>query len=130
MPAATSISVNDAAPTAHVFVPVSVTPQLSLFRNVAAAATSATEENIGLSLSRATANRPTNKVKITINLPHETLALNSIDTVVRDTFRFVGEFIIPDQMSTAERTDAEAVVRNALAVAAIKGYITNLEAYW
>lgn len=130
MPAATSISANDSGAVAHVFVPVSVTPQLSLFRNTATAAMSASEENIGLSLSRASANRPTNKVKITINIPHESLAPNGIDYVVRDTFRFVGEWVIPDLMSTAERNDAETIVRNVLNVTALKNYIKDLEAYW
>lgn len=128
MPAATSLSINDATPTAHVFVPVSVSPQLSLFRNVADAAISASEEQIGLSLSRATANRSTNKVKLTLSVPHEQTIDGAV--VVRDTFRFTGEWVIPDSMSSTERADAAALVKNALANADIEDYVTDLEPMW
>jgi hypothetical protein len=128
MPSAASLSINDATPTAHVFVPVSVSPQLSLFRNVAGAAISASEEQVGLSLSRATANRATNKVKLTLSVPHE----QTIDgqVVVRDIFRFSGEFVLPDSMSAAERGHAMALVLNAMTHADVQDYVTDLEAFW
>lgn len=128
MPAASNLSINDATPTAHVFVPVSVSPQLSLFRNVAGASISASEEQIGLSLSRASANRATNKVKLTIAMPHE----QTVDgvVVVRSTARFTGEWTLPDDMSATERGHFAAIVKNAAANADIEDYVTDLEAFW
>lgn len=128
MPAAASLSISDATPTAHVFVPVSVSPQLSLFRNTADAAVSASEEQIGLSLSRATSSRATNKAKITISLPHEQTIDGAV--VVRDTFRFSGEFVIPDTMSSTERNHAITIVKNAMANATVMGYVSSLEPVW
>lgn len=128
MPSAASLSINDATPTAHVFVPVSVSPQLSLFRNTASAAISASEEQIGLSLSRANAGRSTNKIKVTVALPHEQTIDGAV--VVRDTFRFSGEWVIPETMSSTERGHAEAIVQNAINHATIGGYITALEPVW
>lgn len=128
MPAASSISINDATPTAHVFVPVSVSPQLSLFRNVADAAISGSEEQIGLSLSRANANRATNKVKLTFAMPFEQTVDGQV--IVRSTARFTGEWTLPDDMSATERGHFAALVKNSVAQADIEDYVTDLEAYW
>lgn len=129
MPAATSVPIVDGQTVTHTFVPSVVSPQLTILRNTAASI-SAAEEQLGLSLSRATANRATNKVKITIALPHTWTDSNTGLVGVRDVFRFTGEFIIPDTMSEEERADASAIVRNALAVTAIKNYVNTLESYW
>lgn len=128
MPAASSLSVNDSTPTAHVYVPRQVSPNLSIFRNTADAAVAATEEQIGLSFSPASSSRETNKVKISLAVPHEQTVDGAV--VVRDTFRFNGEFVIPDGMSSTERAHAAALVANMLDNADISGYITDLEPVW
>lgn len=128
MPAATSISINDATPTAHVFVPVSVTPQLFVLRNTAGAANSATEEQAGLSLSRANSSRATNKVKVTLSKPHE----QTIDglVVVRDIARFTGEYTLPETMSATERNHFATLVKNLVSNADVEDYVADLEAFW
>jgi len=128
MPAASSISINDATPTAHVYVPVQVSPELSLFRNVADAAISASQEQIGLSFSRANGNRSTNKVKVTLSTPYEQTVDGAV--IVRSTARMVCEFILPDDMDATERADFAALAANALDHADIKGYLEDLEAVW
>lgn len=128
MPAASSLSVNDATPTAHVFVPVQVSPSLSLFRNTADASTSATEEQIGLSISRATSSRATNKVKVSFSKPHEQTVDGAV--VERSTARANIELTMPDDMTSTERADFAALVANALDNADIAGYITDLEPVW
>lgn len=128
MPAASSISINDATPTAHVFVPVQVSPNLSLFRNTADAATSATEEQVGMSISRATSSRATNKVKLTLSVPHEQTVDGAV--VERSTARMNVEFVLPDDMSSTERADFAALAANSLDAADIAGYITDLEPVW
>jgi len=124
MPSASSISINDATPTAHVFVPISVTPQLSLFRNTADASISASEEQVGLSISRASAQRDTNKVKVTLSVPHEQTIDGAV--VVRSTARGICEFILPDDMTSTERADFAKLMANALDHADIAGYLTDL----
>lgn len=125
MPSATPLSVNDATPTAHVFDPMTVTPELATYRNYADAAVSASAEQLIVSLSLATSQRATNKVKVTISDPIE----QTVDgvVVVRSTPRFTGEFILPDDMSVSERDHFGALVRNALAHADIKGYYEDLK---
>lgn len=128
MPSATSISINDATPTAHVFVPISVTPQLSLFRNTADASISASEEQVGLSISRATAQRDTNKVKVTLSMPYEQTVDGAVQ--VRSTARFISEFVLPDDMTATERADFAKLCANSLDHADIAGYITDLTPVW
>lgn len=128
MPAASTISINDATPTAHAFVPVQVSPSLSLFRNTADAAISASAEQVGLSISRASSARSTDKVKVTLSIPHEQTIDGAV--VVRSTARMNAEFILPDDMTSTERADFAALVANALDHADVKGYLTDLEPVW
>lgn len=128
MPAASNISINDATPAAHVYTPTSISPQLSTYRNVADATISAGEESLSLSLSRASANRATNRVKITLAVPHE----QTVDSVVsvRSTARMNCEIILPDDMTQTERDDFAALVSNAFDHADVQGYFADLISTW
>jgi len=128
MPSATTISINDATPTAHAFVPVQVSPSLSIFRNTADAATSASEEMLGLSISRSSSARATDKVKVSLSLPHEQTIDGAV--VVRSTARMNVEFVLPSDMTSTERADFAALAANALDHADVKGYLTDLEPVW
>lgn len=128
MAAASPISINDATPTSHTFNPVSVSSNLSLFRNTSGASTSATEEQIGLSLSRASAGRSTNKVKITFAMPFEQTIDGAV--VARSVARMNCELILPDDMSSSERDDFAALVSNLLDATAVQAYIADLEPVW
>lgn len=128
MPGATQLSINDATPTAHLFDPVAVSPNLTLYRNTTDAATSATEEQIGASLSRASGSRVTNKVKVTVSVPYEQTIDGAV--ITRSTARANIEFTLPDDMSASERDHFGAIVRNTLAHADIKGYYEDLIPVW
>lgn len=128
MPAASTISINDATPTAHAFVPVQVSPSLSLFRNTADAAISASEEQIGLSISRASSSRATDKVKVTLSIPYEQTVDGAV--IVRDTARMNAEFILPESMTSGEKADFAALVANLFDHADVSGYLTDLEPVW
>lgn len=128
MSAASQLSINDATPTAHLFDPVSVTPNLTLWRNTTDASTSATEEQVGASLSRANSSRDTNKAKLTLSVPYEQTVDGAV--VTRSVARMNVEFILPDDMSGAERTDFGAIARNFLADADIKAYYEDLIPVW
>lgn len=128
MPSASTISVNDATPTAHAFDPVAVNSNLALFRNIATAATSATEEQIGLSLSRANATRATNKVKVTLSVPYEQTVDGAV--ITRSTARMNVEMTLPDDMSATERSHFAALASNLLDHADVKGYFKDLIPVW
>ena len=128
MSAAAQLSINDATPTAHLFDPVAVSPSLALFRNTTDASTSATEEQIGASLSRANANRATNKAKISVSVPYEQTIDGAV--VTRSVARANIEFVLPDDMSSSERSHFGALVRNTLANSSIADYYEDLVPVW
>lgn len=128
MPAASQISINDATPAAHLFDPVAVSTNLALFRNTTGAATSATEEQIGLSLSRANSTRVTNKAKFTLSVPYEQTVDGAV--IARSVARANVEVTLPDDMSSTERGHFAALLANMFDHADIKGYITNLAPAW
>ena len=125
MPSASSISINDATPTAHAFVPRQVPPSLSKFNTSADAAVAATEVVFGLRFSPASSARPTVKVKATLAVPHEQTIDGAV--VVRDTARMNCEFVLPDGMTLGEREDFYALCKNLLAHADVTSYVEDLE---
>ena len=128
MPSATNLSINDATPTAHVFVPAGNNGNVQFYRNVADAAIAASEEILGVSLSRFTTNRPTDKVKLTLSVPHEQTVDGQVE--VRDTARFTGEWTLPNSMTSAERGHFAALVANAIDNSDIAGHVEDLLPVW
>lgn len=128
MPSATNLSINDATPTAHVFVPAGNNGSVQIYRNTADAAIAASEETLAISLSRFTSNRPTDKVKLTLGVPHEQTVDGQVE--VRDTARFTGEWTLPNTMSATERADFAALVANAIDNSDIAGHVEDLIPVW
>lgn len=128
MPAATNISINDATPTAHVFVPVGKSGNVVNYRNVADATISAAEETLSLSLSRSNATRATDRVKITFSMPFEQTVDGEV--TVRDVARFSGEFILPNTMTTTERADFQKIVSNGFDATDVAAHVTSLTPTW
>lgn len=128
MPAATNISINDATPTAHVFVPVGKVGEAIIYRNTAGAVISAGEESLALSMNRASGSRSTDKVKISFAYP----CVDTIDGVetIRCVGRFNGEWTIPDVMTDGERTDFERIVANGFDATDVKAYVKDLVPTW
>lgn len=122
MPSASSISLADGTSTARSFDPQSITPASStlVYRG---GTSSAGNTQLILELSPANANRPTNRVKIRVNKPVEQ-TVDSVTTVAY-TARFVGEFVLPEEMTSGELDDILAFAKNAMANSVIGGYVTD-----
>lgn len=106
------------------FAPERVAPELSSFVERSAPA-SAGYVRLSVGLNPATSQRPTNRIPVRLDHPVLQTA-NGVSTVAY-VGRFVGEFIIPDQMTSAERADLHAFAANALDNALIKGAIKDLD---
>lgn len=128
MPTATDIILNDgqATPVAHTFTPQSVTPQRAvLVDRAGSGTTSAGHYELILSFSKAGNGRTTNRVGVRVNLPIEQTVDGRAE--IAFTARFNGEFILPDDMTEAERDDIMAFVANAMAHADISDYVEELD---
>jgi hypothetical protein len=128
MPAVSTITIADNVPTNHVFSPTKVNPEESSFNERTLSQTSAGQETLKLVFSEASASRATHKVRIEMAIPFEQL----VDGVYTpySTPRFIGEFILPSNLTSAQRLKVGAMVRNALAHATIKSYYETLEPVW
>lgn len=120
------LSINDGAatPVAHSFAPERVTPDLSTFTE-RTAGSSAGYIRLGVGFSPAASNRPTNRIDINLDLP-VLQTVNGVSTVAY-VGRFKGYFVVPDQMTAAERANLHAYVANALANATVKGVVKDLD---
>lgn len=119
-----SINNGAATPVAKSFAPEQVAPGLSTFTERSATSSSGFIR-LGVGLSTAKANRPTNRVDIALDLP----ILQSVNGVNSTAYtgRFKGTFVLPDQMTAAERADLAAFVANALDNAQIRAVIKDLD---
>jgi len=119
-----SINNGAATPVAKSFAPEQVSPQLSTFTERSAASSNG-YIRLGVSLSPASGKRATNRVNIDLDLPVLS-TVNGVSTVAY-VGRFKGYFVIPDQMTSAERVDLAAFVANALDNTQIRGVIKDLD---
>lgn len=120
------LSINDglATPVARSFAPEQVSPQLAIFSERTAPATSGWKRLL-VSLGLANAKRPTHKVNVTLKLP--TLqTVNGVSTVAY-TSLFNGTFTIPESATAAERADLHAFVVNSLNTTLLRGYVRDLD---
>lgn len=126
MPSASSLTINDGTNN-KTYVPVAVSPEKSLFVD-RSSTTSAGNPKLVLGLSSATAQRPTNRVSYRFEMPVEYTA-DGI-TLVRDVPRAITDVVLPDAMTSAERTVFWTLYLNQLANATVKGYVLSLEPCW
>lgn len=106
------------------FAPIAVSPDLSVFAEKSAAASSGyTKLSIGTSM--ATSQRQTNRVDINVDMPVTEIIAGAAQ--VTRTGRFKGYFVIPDTMTGPERADLAAYVANALDVAQVRSVIKDLD---
>lgn len=121
-----SLSINNGAatPVAKSFAPERVAPENTVFTE-RSAAVSAGFTRLAIRYSAASAKRASNRVDVDLDLPVLT-TVNGVSTVAY-TGRFKGYFVLPDQMTAAERADMHAFVANGLNNAVIKGVIKDLD---
>lgn len=120
------LSINNGAvtPVAKSFAPEQVSPALSTFTE-RTSASSAGFFRLGISLSPASSKRLTNRVNVDFDMP-VMQTINGISTVAY-VGRFKGYFVIPDQMTAAERADLAAFVANSLDNTQIRAVIKDLD---
>lgn len=119
-----SIKNGAATPVAKSFAPERVGSDLSRFTE-RSAAVSAGFTCLSVAYSAASSKRPTNRIDIDVNLPVLS-TVNGVSTVAY-VGRFKGYFVLPDQMTAAERADLHAFVANGLDNVLVKGVVTNLD---
>lgn len=127
MPQATTIAINDSVPASRAFNPSGEEGPAFLFYN-SEATTGIGQMSLGLSLSRASAQRATHRVTVTLATPVE----HTVDGVVKVAHipRARVEFTIPQEATSIQRADLLAMTRNALANTQIAGYVEDLEKVW
>lgn len=119
-----SINNGAATPVAKSFAPERVGSELSTFTE-RSAAVSAGFTRLMVSYSAASSKRATNRVDIDLDLPVLS-TVNGVSTVAY-IGRFKGYFVLPDQMTAAERADLHAYVANGLNNALVKAVIKDLD---
>lgn len=121
-----SISINNGAatPVAKAFAPERVSPDSSVFTE-RSAAVSAGFIKLATSFSPANSQRPTTRVDVSLDFP-VLQTVNGISSVAYKGL-FKGYFVIPDQMTAAERADLAAFVANSLDVTLIRNMIKDLD---
>lgn len=122
MPSASAIILNDGTAD-RTFTPTSISDK-ALYE-CRDSTTSAGFSSLVFSLDRAKPTRPTNKVFVRYAEPIEMTADGEV--TIRSTPRANTDFILPDDMSAAERLAFANTYLAALANALIKGYVVNLE---
>lgn len=126
MPSASDITLSpDGGTTSHVFSPVRVSPELTEHKYSAASAPSSQWARLTSSLSPATPQRKTNRVKFQISVP-KVETVDGIDVVV-STGRVYVDAIVPDDFDTTDRTTLVEYGVSALDNAVLKGYVIDLE---
>lgn len=120
------LTINDGAntPVAKTFAPVAVAPDLSIFAEKSASA-SAGFLKLQIGTSFANGSRNTNRIDVSFDMPI-TEVVEGISKVTR-TGRFKGYFVIPDSMTTAERSNLRAFLANALDNAQVVAVIKDLD---
>lgn len=121
-----ALTINNGAttPVAKIFAPEAVAPTLSSFTE-RSAGVSAGFIRLSVGLSPASSKRASNRVDVSLDLP-VLRTINGVSTVAY-TARFKGYFVLPDQMTGAERADIAAFVANALDNTQVRAVIKDLD---
>lgn len=127
MAAAANIVLADHVPANHTFLPIDIKASLSLYET-SEASIGAAEKQLLLGIDRASSKRATDRVAVRLNVPFEQTVEGTVS--VRDTARFIGEWILPASMTPTERSLFQKLAQNAVAHAVAALLITNREAPW
>lgn len=113
-----------ATPVAKTFSPERVAPELSSFTERTSGVSSG-YTRLTISYSPASGKRATNRIDISVDLP----VLSTVNGVSTTAYvgRFKGYFVVPDQMTAAERADLAAYVANALDNTNVRAVIKDLD---
>jgi hypothetical protein len=124
MPQAASIAIADNTPTTRNYNPVNVSGLTARHADVTTAATPAGQSYFTLELRPATST-VARKVNIDFALPVEYTDSTTGNILTKDVFRFKGEWILPPNSTATMRGHFEALIRNLISHATVKGYIKD-----
>lgn len=127
MPSAANISLNDATPAAHTFIPLVAGPALTIHSESGVAVTAPGSLQFTSSLDVANAKRSTDRLKFQFSYPVEQTT-DGVTTVAYTARAFI-DVAIPVQMTNTERGHLAAYVQNLMANSVIKGYYTRQPMY-
>mgnify|MGYP003572002597 CR=1 FL=1 len=129
MPALTSITLVDDQVADHVYVPQGKAgPELTEFA-APGGATPLSDETLTFRFSRATAQRPTDRVNCGIGIPIYYTDSDG-NEAVDDTFRWRIEGVSPQKSTTAQRTTAHSLLAALVASDEFKSYFINRSPFY
>lgn len=127
MPAPTTVSINDASAVAHVFRPISIGEMSTLINTESD--TNAGNWSMVLGYSFANARRRTDKIQVRLNLPKEATSSEGVVSVA-STARYIGEYIIPDDWTEAERDDLFSLVSSLAGHTIVESYVKSRDPFY
>lgn len=127
MPVASTIAISDSTPTSHDFDPRGDKNGVMIYKNTESD-TGAGQMVLGLSLSDASASRPTHRVTLTLAVPVEQTVDGLVEVAHVD--RFQGIFIMSENTTATARADLLAYAQNALANAQVVSAVSDLDPPW
>lgn len=122
MPAAANVVIADSTPANRTYVPMTTGLKDATWADVTTSATQAGQPTLVMTLRRANGAVPA-KVNVRLNIPYE--AVVDGVTVVTDTARFSGDFIVPATYPATQRAHLVALVKNLLATSLVSGYVVS-----
>jgi len=124
MATAIAITLTDSGATDFVFNPLSITPRQSLYLNRDSESAVASEK-ITLGLNPSSKSRQTDHVTARFDMPFEALVDGKY--VVTDAAIFECKFTIPSALTSTNRADLLAKVRDLLGDVVVTTLVGNLE---
>jgi hypothetical protein len=124
MPNAAVISIADAVPATRAYTPISVSGNLAIHADTASAQTPAGQSTLQLKLKPAT-NTVSRRVNLDMAVPVEYTDSSTGNVLVKDTFRFKGEWVVPPTATSADTANFRTLVQNAVAHATVVGYVED-----
>lgn len=127
MPSAATIAIADSVPVTRNYVPSSIAGLVASHADVTTAGTPAGQSTFSLKLKPAT-NVSARRVNLTFALPIEYTDSTTGLVMSKDTFRASVEWVVPPMSTVLQRANFEALVRNLIGHATVKGYVTSGDA--
>lgn len=122
MASAANIAIADSVPTTRNYPPVNVSGMTAMHSDITTAATAAGQSSLTLKAKPAS-NGTARRVDITFAMPVEYTDSSTGNVLVKDTFRFNGQWVIPPGAVLLQRANFEALVRNLIAHVVVQNYV-------
>lgn len=124
MPQSATITIADAVPVSRNYVPINISGLVAQHADTATSSTPAGQSTFTMKLKPAT-NTTARRVHVDFALPVEYTDSATGNVLTKDVFRFSGEWVVPPTATATMRSNFEALVRNLIGHATVKGYIKD-----